>query len=209
MSTRSYPPTELDPAPPAALASLDSGTFQHQARADGMIFFCVENAPRRACGTHAHADGSLTFQTSLCGRVKSVERDALVLDVGEQETRVRHHLPSGITLDSLADHVVSLELRQIYRSRGRATIDAVLSDAEGRMIFWVRDGHVPTDREAHGLSLRLTVDPQETRLAVRADTGILSLPCPGTRDFNAGGRDLTLALVRAGADDVSFALLRR
>ncbi len=208
MTTRSSPPSELDPQP-TALATFAADVFERAAASEGLIFFCVDNAPRRACTTRAGADGSLTFRTSLTGRVISVEPDALVLEVGERTTRIRHHLPAGLTLEALTGQVVRFELSQIYRGRGRATIDAELSDTSGRMILWARDGRFPSDRDAHGLSLRLTVDANETRLAVRTRGGVTSLGSPGARDLVVDGKKLALALVRIGPDDASFALLRR
>jgi len=204
----SFPPRELDDAPPTALASLDRDAFAAHGSEDGVLFFCVESAPPAYCSTRSEADGSLTFETELEGLVLGVDRDFLILLVEDQEVRIRYLIPSSISLEPLAGRRVAFELRQAYRERGRATIDAVLRDQEGRQILWAHDGRFPEDR--HELSLRATMDASSApRLAARTRDGIVSLDAPGLATFRVGGRDLALALVRLGADDVGFLLLRR
>ena len=68
------PPHERDVARPRVLTAVDAARFERHARDEGILFFCVENAPREACRTEVGADGSLTFRTVLAGRVLSVSR---------------------------------------------------------------------------------------------------------------------------------------
>lgn len=205
----SFPPYELDNTRPTALASFEAAPFARSARDEGVIFFCVENAPRELCRTRVGGDGSLTFETHLSGRVLAVQRDAIILDVSGREVQVRHLLPSSIRLDALIGRKLQIRLVQQYQGRCRATIDAEIRDAAGRLILWARDGRFPSDRYAHGLTLRASVDANETRLAVRAGDRVVSVPCPGVASLQVGARDLTLALVRLGAEDIGFVLLRR
>jgi len=204
----SFPPRELDDAPPTAVAALDRDRFASHGSEDGVLFLCVENAPPARCSTRAEANGSLVFHTTLDGRVLEVNRDFLIMLVDDREVRVRYLLPDGVSLEPLAGRRVTVDLRQSYQGRGRATIDAVFRDASGRQILWAHDGRFPEDR--HELSLRATMGAGSApRLAARTRDGIVSLDAPGLATFRVGGRDLALALVRLGVDDVGFLLLRR
>lgn len=203
------PPRELDGARPCVVADLDAARFEAHAGDEGIIFFCVENAPPSACGTHSGADGSLTFWTRLRGRILEVRRDAFVLAMSDHLVTVRHHLPSGVLLDALAGRIVELALTQTYRGRGRATIDVVLHDEDGRTVLWAHDGRHPDDRDAHGLSLRAMLEENTARLAVRTDTGVATVACPGILCVESSGRSWHLALVRLAADDIGFLLMRR
>lgn len=203
-------PRELDDtARPRVLAAIDAPRFASHAGDDRVIFFCVEGAPRAACRTTAGADGTLTFSTRLAGRVLGTERDALLVEHDERVVTVRHHLPPGLDLEPLAGRVVEIELAQIYRGRGRATIDAEIRDEDGRVVLWAHDGRYPDDRDARGLSLRAALDGGGARLAIRGDEGITSVACPGLASVVVRRREWTLALVRLAADDVGFVLLRR
>lgn len=204
----SSPPRPLDDELPSALATLDLVRFAENAPQEGILFFCVENAPREACQTQAGADGTLTFRTLVSGRVSDVQRGAMIITAEPLDVALRHLLPSGLDLTGLLGHEVTVELEQSYRGRGRATIDAEIRDGAGRLILWAHDGRMPGDRDARGLSLRATVDPTGMRLAVRA-AELVSLPCPATAAISLGGRDFTFALTRLGADDVGFVMLRR
>ncbi len=203
------PPHELDVARPRVLAEVDPERFERHARDEGILFLCVENAPREACRTEVGADGSLTFRTALAGRVLSVERGALTLDTGGRLVTLRHLLPSGIELEALAGRRLQVALTQTYPSRGRATIDAEIRDVDGRLVLWAHDGRHPDDRDARGLSLRATLGDGAARLAVRTDDGIASLACPGLAGLSVARRAFALALVRLGPDDIGFVLLRR
>jgi len=205
----SFPPRELDDAPPSALATLERELFEREAVDEGVIFFCVENAPREACKTRSSADGSLTFETELRGHVLAVGRDVLLLEMGARDVQIRHLLPTGVCLEALAGRVVHFTLRQVYRGRGRATIDAEIRDADGRLILWAHDGRFPEDETSHGLSIRATHDLSEARLAVRGTEGVVTLSWPGTAEVALHGRQLTMALVRLAVDDVGFVVLRR
>ena len=205
----SSPPSSVPSQRPEALATLERAAFDEHVAREGVLFFCVENAPRSACETRTAADGSLTFHVAIVGRVVAARRGSLVIANGsEPNVIIRHLLPTGIELAALEGHHVEIELEQRYRGRGRATIDAEVRDELGRLILWAHDGRMPEDRDARGLTFRTTLDPSGMRLAVRA-AELVSLSCPGTVELTLGSRDFTLALARLGADDVGFVMLRR
>ena len=203
------PPHELHAPRPRVAATLDLARFESHAKDEGVLFFCVENAPPDACGTRSGADGSLTFWTRLRGRVLEVRPTALILAMGDHLVAVRHHLPSGVGLDELAGHIVHIALTQTFRGRGRATIDAEIVDAQGNVVLWAHDGRHPDDRDARGLSLRAAIEETGARLAVRTDGGVATVTCPGAAHIESEGRAWTLALLRLGADDIGLLLLRR
>lgn len=204
----SSPPGARDTAPPF-LARFAEGRFRAYAGDEPIIFFCVEGAPREACRTRT-ADGGLTFDTTLSGRVVAVEPGELTLDVGGQPAIVRHLLPSAFDLGDSLGHTLEVRVVQRYLGPGRATIDAELRDASGRLVLWAHDGRMPSDRVAHGLALRLTVDAAGGhRLAVGHSRGVASVGAPDFGQVWVGGEPYVLVVVRAGADDVSFVLLRR
>ncbi len=205
----SSPPGARDSIPPCLPRLAELG-FRAHARDESVIFFCVEDAPREACGTRTGPDGSLTFHTRLSGTVLDVGPGEMRIDTGQHRVLVRHLLPSSIDLRELSANTLEIEIVQRYRGRGRATIDAELRDSRGRMLLWAHDGRMPADRESHGLALRLTVDASGTRrLAVGHEGGVSSIASPDFAPVRIGRAMHDLVVVRLGADDVSFVLLRR
>lgn len=201
------PPTSHSSAPPprtlARLCADDAGD-------EGVIFFSVEGAPPEVCRTEAGADGSLTFRTSVQGRVVEIGPDELVIARDPHRIRVRHLLPRSIDLGDLQGHAVRVDVTQRYEGRGRATIDAVIRDARGRLILWARDGKIPGDRDSLGLSLRTLVDESgEVRLAVGHEDGVRALTAPTRRLVRRESETCQLLLSRVGLDDVSMVILRR
>ena len=148
----SSPPNTVDAHPPA-LVTLASGAAD--VLEEGLIFFSVEGAPTAACRTTTGPDGSLTFTTTLRGRVASVDTDELALTVGDRRVVVRHFVPDAIDWSGLVDQSVLVTVKQRYQGRGRATIDAEVRDTAGRLVLWARDGRLPSDDEARGLALRV------------------------------------------------------
>lgn len=203
------PPQSFQSQRPDALATLERAAFDEHVAREGVLFFCVENAPREACETRKTADGTLTFHVVIVGRVVAAPRGSLVIgtDAGT-EVIVRYLVPTGVELGALEGHRVEIELEQRYRGRGRATIDAEIRDEFGRLILWAHDGRMPEDRDARGLTLRTSLDATGMRLAIRA-AELVSLSCPGAVELTLGSRDFTLALARLGADDVGFVMMRR
>ncbi len=201
---KSTPPTAHD-APPATTAWVESEAF-HPLE-DGVIFFSVEGAPRESCRTSTKPDGSLTFETTLEGRAIAVDRDELLLRVGPRVVAVRHLLPGAVSLAPLIGQELTVRVIQRYGDRGRATIDATLHDAEGRLLLWARDGRLPADPEGHGFALRLAVDGEAPRLVTQADA-LLVITAPGEGVVERGGVQHRLLVLRAAPSDVSFVLLR-
>jgi hypothetical protein len=205
----SSPPGARDSIPPA-LPRLAEAGFRAHARDEGVIFFCVEAAPREACRTHAGPDGSLSFQTQLFGIVTEIAPGELWLAMGERRVLVRHLLPSAIDLGELCGHRIEIQIQQSYRGRGRATIEAQIRDASGRLLVWAHDGRMPSDRDSHGLALRLTLDSDgDPRLAIGHSGGVASLAVPDLVGVKTGSDSYDFVVVRLGTDDVSFVLLRR
>lgn len=201
---KSTPPNAHD-APPAVTARIESEAFHPLD--DGVIFFSVEGAPPESCRTSTRPDGSLTFETTLEGRVVAVDRDELLLRVGPRVVAVRHLLPSAVSLAPLVGQELTARVIQRYADRGRATIDATLHDTQGRLLLWARDGRLPPDGESHGFALRLAVDGQAPRLVAQADA-LLVITAPGDGVAELFGVQHRLLVLRAAPRDVSFVLLR-
>ncbi len=205
----SSPPSARDSSAPPPLARLAEPELRARGADEAVIFFCVEGAPREACRTHALPGGGLAFETLLCGRVQASEPGELRLEHAGRPVLVRHLVPSAVELRGLVGHELSLRVCQQYLGPGRATIDAELHDAGGRLLLWAHDGRVPPDRSAHGLALRCTVADSRHRLAVGHAGGVASVGAPDLAQVRAGGDLYELAVVRVEADDVAFVLLRR
>lgn len=200
----SSPPAPRDSRP--ALPRVAEGVFRARARDESVLFFCIEGAPGEACRTENEVGGCITFDTKLRGRVLSVREDVLELAVDGSRVLVRHLLPSAIDLAPLSGQDVEVHIRQRYAGRGRATIDAEISDPVGRLLLWAHDGRPPAD--SHGLALRSTVDADGHRLAVGHAGGVVTLRAPELVRVRLGSDPFDLALVRAGADDLAFVLVR-
>lgn len=201
----SSPPTARDSGPPA-VPRLSEPAFRAAARDEVLLFFCVEDAPRSACKTES-APGGLCFRTTLSGRITSTGPEELVID---GHTRVRHLLPSSLDLAPLVGHAMQIEIAQQYGRRGRATIDAEIRDAKGRLLLWARDGVVPADRDARGLALRATIAPDGARrLAVAHAGGVASMGVPDLARVRTADGSFDLVVLRLGTDDVAFVLVRR
>lgn len=205
----SSPPGAHGSSAPAALARLAEARLRAHGADEAVIFFCVEGAPREACRTATLPDGGLVFETALRGQVLESEPGELRLSLGERQATVRHLLPSAIDLRELAGHELSVRVAQHYLGRGRATIDAEIHDAAGRLVLWAHDGRMPADRISHGVALRLTVADARHRLAVGHAGGVASLGAPDHARVRVGADPFELVVVRVEADDVSFVLLRR
>ena len=202
----SSPPTARESAHPP-LPRLIEAAFRAHGADEGVIFFCVEAAPREACRTCSTPDGGLTFETRLTGTVVAVLPGELRLADGERRPVVRHLLPGAVDLSALDGHRVSIDIAQRYLGRGRATIDAELRDDDGRLLLWAHDGRTPSDQL--GLAFRRTLDADGQRLSVGHAGGVSHVSAGDVLRVRAGADTFDLAVVRAGADDVSFVLLRR
>jgi hypothetical protein len=201
----SSPPTARDSGPPP-VPRISEPAFRAAAREESLLFFCVEDAPRDACRTESVADG-LCFRTTLASRIVSTAPEELVL---EGATRVRHLLPSSVDLAPLAGHAMQIEISQRYGKRGRATIDAQIRDSKGRLLLWARDGRWPADKEAQGLALRATfaVDGAP-RLAIAHAGGVSSIGAPDLARVRTAEGWFEMLVLRLGAEDVAFVLVRR
>ena len=204
----SSPPTARDSTPPPAIG-LDEGVFRRTAGDDAVVFFCVEGAPREACRTTSERDGGLTFTTTLVGRVVGAERGAIALETRTGTVLLRHLLPGAVDLSSLVGRQLLASVRQRYARSGRATIDAELRDRAGRLVLWAHDGRLPSDREAQGLSVRGVVSEGEPRLVVGGSGGLVSVSSPGLGALDHDGHRFAILVVRLGADDAAFAVVRR
>lgn len=203
----SSPPTPRDDRARALVRVASAEAFVLD---EGVIFFSVEGAPTEACRTETAPDGSLTFTTTLQGPVTAVQPDELVLDVRGHRVVVRHLLPGAIDLSGLLESRVLVTVQQRYRGRGRATIDAEIRDAGGRLVLWARDGRLPSDADARGLSMRVCLDPDgHHRLALSQAQGVVSLAAPGIVRVERDGVTHDALLIRLGPDDASFVILRR
>lgn len=176
---------------------------------DGVVFFSVEGAPPDVCQTRSAPDGSLTFHTTVAGRVVAVQPNELVIARGAHTIRVHHLLPRAVDLSELEGHAVRVEIAQCYLRAGRATIDCELRDAHGRLILWAHDGRMPIDADSHGLALRTLVDDGASCLAVGHDRGVAQLEVPSSAQVRREGETCELLLCRLGADDVSLVIVRR
>lgn len=174
---------------------------------EDVIFFCVEDAPRVACSTRTSPDGSLTFATHLEGDVIDAGPGELRLRHGSRRPVIRHLLPGAVDLAPLRGQRVQVSIFQRYAGRGRATIDAEITDSTSRLILWAHDGRMPSDRL--GLAFRRSVDAEGDRLAVGHAGGVASVRAPDLVRVQAGADTFDLAMVRAGTDDVSFVMIRR
>ncbi len=193
----------------SALPRLAEASFRAALEHDPVIFFCVEGAPREACRTRT--EGCLTFETMLSGTVVDVQANGeLHLDVSGRQVIVRHLLPTAIDLRELAGHDLEVRVVQRYLGPGRATIDAEIRDSCGQLLLWAHDGRMPVDRVSHGLALRVSVEGDGAhRLAIAHSGGVASVRPPDFALVSVGAEAFALAVVRVGADDVSFVLLRR
>lgn len=201
------PPIVRESAPPPrALARVrDEGTPNEE----GVIFFSVEGAPNEVCQTRSGPDGSLTFHTTIAGRVVGVETDELVIARGPHTIRIRHLLPGAVDLGELEGHAVRVEIAQCYLRAGRATIDCEIRDAHGRLILWAHDGRMPSDADSHGLAMRTLVENGATHLAVGHELGLRQLDCPGSARVRREGESCVMLLCRLGVDDISLVIVRR
>lgn len=205
----SSPPGARDSSAPPPLARVAEAELRAHGADEAVIFFCVDGAPREACRTHALAGGGLLFETILGGRVLASEPGELQMEHAGRPVVVRHLVPSALDLGGLAGHAVQVRVAQQYVGAGRATIDAEIRDASGRLLLWAHDGRMPPDRSAHGLALRCTVAESRQRLAVGHAGGVVSIGAPELAEVRAGGDLYALAVVRVETDDVAFVLLRR
>ena len=202
----SSPPTARESAHPPPTRLIEAA-FRADGAGDGVIFFCVEAAPHEACRTHSSPDGGLTFETHLKATVLEVLPGELRLADGDHRPVVRHLLPRAVDLSALRGHRVSIDIAQRYLGRGRATIDTELRDADDRLLLWAHDGRVPADQL--GLAFRRTVDADGHRLAIGHAGGVSTVSAGELVRLRAGLDTFDLAIIRAGADDVSFVLMRR
>lgn len=191
-----------------ALPRLLEATFRARATDETVLFACVEGAPPEACHTENEPGGALTFDTRLHGRVLATHPDQTELEVEGKTVVVRHLLPTALDLGPLVGHIVHVHVRQRYGGPGRATIDARVRDGGGRLLLWAHDGRFPTDREGLGLALRARVDPDGHRLALVHGGGVQALRAPDVARVWIAGDAFELGLLRAGADDVAFVLVR-
>lgn len=173
------------------------------------IAFCFEGAPPEACRTKKGADGSVSFQTSISGRVVSITDASFTLSVGGAEVIVRHLLPSSIELSGLHGKKLLVTVEQRYAGSGRATIDAEIRDAKGTLVLWARDGRMPVDRDARGLTLRVMLEPRAERLAVGHRDGVTTIDAPGLASIGLSDGTYDTLLTRVGDDDLAWVLLRR
>lgn len=198
-------------SPPAALdtASAPFGRSREAYDLDsGVMFFCVEGAPRAACRTITEPHG-LRFATHLAGRVTAVDADLFVIAGDDAASvTVRHLLPAGVSLEGLVDRQVTVGIEQRYSGAGRATIRAELRDPMGRILLFAWDGRMPHDADVPGLALRVSLDAGGSRLAVGGDHGLVTLPSPGRATIPLRGASYEALLLRVAADDLSLLLLR-
>lgn len=202
----SSPPSARESTQPPVLRLIEP-VFRAGAADEAVIFFCVENAPREACRTRSVPDGGVTFETHLSGTVVDTAPGELGVARGDHRAIVRHLLPAAVDLTPLRGHLAAVAITQRYLARGRATIDAEIRDADGRLLLWAHDGRTPPDQL--GLAFRGTVDAGGHRLAVGHAGGVSSVSAGDVIRVRIGTDTFDLGVVRASADDVSFVLTRR
>ena len=200
-------------SPPAALETASAAPFGRNREAydldGGVMFFCVEGAPRSACRTITEPP-ALRFVTHLAGRITEVSTDVFVIGGDDAPpVTVRHLLPAGVSLEGLLHREVTMVIEQCYSGAGRATIRAELRDAAGALLLFAWDGRMPRDAEVPGLALRVSLDSEGgSRLAVGGDHGLVTLPSPGRARIPLRGAGYEALLLRVAADDLSLLLLR-
>ena len=206
------PPRARDSAPPTQLPLDDDGAVLD----DPVVFFAIEGAPRTACRTRTEPGGGLVFETRLEGVVAEVRPGAMVLRQPARQALVRHLLPPAVDLAPLLGQTVHVQVVQRFRGAGRASVLAVLRDTRQRVLLAAWDGQLPPDGDVVGLSLRVALDPDGSRLAL-TDTRRERSSASRLRWARIGratpvdveeGRFAAVPL-RIGADDVSLLLLRR
>lgn len=203
------PPFTRANAPPRALVRWRQET---PLADEPVVFFSVEGAPSSVCRTCSAPDGSLTFLTTLRGRVTAVSAGELVIARDPHRIHVRHLLPQALDLSELLDHVVHVEISQRYEGvdsgRRRATIDAEIRDAQGRFLLWARDGTLPRDDEARGLSFRALVDERGARLAVGHEGGVTPLRASEGANLQREGESSAILVSRVEPDGVALTVIR-
>jgi hypothetical protein len=186
----------------------DRARFARDALDATVAYMGVAHAPPEATRTRRGADGSIVLHTSLAGHVVSVGREGLVVEHGGFLAKLRHLLPESIDLGALLGRPVSIDLEERLHG-GRCTVDARIRDADGQLLLWARDGHLPEDRSAHGLALRMRMAEDGRGLVVAHQSGLALVRGPGLALVDSDAGPLLVLVLRTGDGDAAFVALAR
>jgi hypothetical protein len=93
---------------------------------------------------------------------------------------------------------------------GRApTHDAVVTDLDGALVLWTRDGGLPRERGPAGLGVLAAHDERGARLVVRSGPIVASLAPGHTAEVITEQGAFTVLAARVGRDDAAFVAVRR
>ena len=191
---------------PPARAAVDAGALDR--RAEGTVCFAVEGSPLGSSSTEDLGAGAVAIRTVVHGRVLSVEPAGLELDVAGSIVRIRCLLPEAVSLEPLAGHVVTATVSLFLHRHRAPTVDMTVLDEEGRLLLWARDGALPSDREAHGVAVRVAQAPGGTSRLVFAAPHALASARAGEAACLVTDVDLLAVALRVAPDDAAFVLVR-
>ena len=191
---------------PPARAAVDADALDR--RSEGTVCFAVEGAPLGSSTTEDLGPGAVAIRTVVRGRVLAVEPSGLEIDVGGAIARLRCLLPAAVSLDPLAGHVVTATVTLFLHRHRAPTVDATVLDEAGRLLLWARDGALPSDREAHGVAVRVAQAPGGASRLIFAAAHALASARSGEAACLAGDVDLLAVALRVAPDDAAFVLVR-
>lgn len=195
------------------LLRFDRDRFARHALDATVAYVGVSSAPREASHTRRGADGSIVLETALEGRVVEVGPEGLVVEHGGFLARVRHLLPEAIELGTLLGRHVSIELSE-HLQGAHCTVEARIRDERGALVLWARDGHLPEDRAAHGLAIRMRVADDGRGLVIAHRSGLAMVRGPGLALVDSDQGALLVVVLRVatpstGDVDAAFVALAR
>ncbi|UJR80798.1 Hypothetical protein I5071_28480 [Sandaracinus amylolyticus] len=199
--------TPVERARERLVLPFDRGSFARDAVDSTVAYVGVEHAPPGASRTRRAADGTLTLETRLVGRVGDVGPQGFVVEHAGFPARVRHLLPAALELRALGGHDVSLDLEERLHA-GRCTVDARVRDRDdGALVLWTHDGELPEDRVAHGLALRMRMGDEARGLVIAHRGGLVIVRAPSVVAVDTEVGPMLFVVLRLGDEDVAFVAL--
>lgn len=189
---RSTPPPQLD---------LPSGSGETR------LFFSLEGAPPQACATQAWQNG-IEFDTSVAGEVVAVHRNGLDLRCGESVVALRHLLPPALDLAPLSGRWLAVRLHERFE-QGRWTRQLEIRDLRGRPLLVARDGRLPADGSVLGLTLRVSLQGDDARLAIGNAPQLNHVGVGVPLRLRAENVALDLLALRLGPEDAALLWVAR
>lgn len=193
-------PVDLEASPAVAL-SVESPRL---SSSDSAVCFAVDGALPGVGRCETGSAGKVTMIQELSGRIVDVRAGELELECG---TVVKHLLPMSLDLTPLAGRRVSIVIRHLLDRDRSPTVDAQISESDGALLLWARDGALPADGER--LVFRVTHESHgPASLVLVADSTLVTLAPRSVGRVDIASASFLAAALRVGDNEAAFILAR-